>query len=195
MKLEEIIIRLKDQNFYRANFLEDEILEKLRKLNIDIWMNNSRLIMIKEYRTQSDFLEWNETDQLFVSTVLSKIPNKFLNNFYYFILMNFNSDDIKIKLEINKIEKNELIFKKYVIINYSDLERIPFLNDFKLKSEQFSFDEKFRKKMSGFSSDIPDIVDDLIDFYFENYSSNNTDLSQLEDINDVKFKKILKIGE
>lgn len=194
MKVEKIINSLQEKNFKRYEF-EKNIMGQLEEHNITSWANSSRIVMLKEYRTEKSLLEWNKNDQTCIASILYCVPPKCINNLYFFIILNFNSNEIGLRLEINKIEKNELICKKYVLKNEKDLNRIPFLTNVTLKSDSFAFDEKFKKSIMEFNNSVN--VDEesqrinieavMID-YFKRYLNDKINFN-------AKLEHLLRIGD
>lgn len=175
MKTETVVISLQEKGFKQYQ-VESEVMNQLDELNIDIWSSDTKLVMLKEYRTQNSLLEWEREDQVCISNVLKYIPKKYINNLYFFMALDFNADDVKLRLNINKIEKNELICKKYILKNEDDLNRIPFLMKVTIESDTFAFDEKFKERIMKFKderdgkSDLN--IEIVVNEYFNNYLNN-----------------------
>lgn len=169
----ETVTNLLEEKEFRDFELDSNLMIQLEQHNISIWANDSKLVFIKEYRTKSSLIDWKLEDQIYISTALQYIPNKYINNLYFFIILDFNSNDVDLRLEINKIEKNDLICKKYVIKNETDLNRVPFLMDLVIEVEEFAFDKKFKERIVKFKEEInEEIVFNLeliLDDYFSHY--------------------------
>ncbi|WP_214859011.1 ABC-three component system middle component 1 [Exiguobacterium sp. s191] len=191
MKVETLIDLLQSKKFTHYKF-EEKVMNQLEQQNIDVWANDKRMIMLKEYRTQTSILEWDINDQAHIASILHKIPNEYLNNLYFFMVLDFNTADTELRLKINKIEKSEIICKKYIIKEEEDFNRIPFLISSSIEINNFDFDEKFKEKIKGFS-DSPNKrvnlnLENIINDYFNRY---------LLDKKSPKIKKesLLELGE
>ncbi|UXU72417.1 hypothetical protein MUA23_02620 [Mammaliicoccus sciuri] len=191
MKVETLIDFLKLKKYDQYQF-ELELMNQFEEQNIDIWASETKLIMLKEYRTQNSILDWEMNDQACIASTLNHIPKKYLNNLYFFMVLDFKTDEIELRLKINKIEKNELICKKYIIKDEDDLNRIPFLIKIDPESNTFSFDEKFKKRIMKFNEQTDDegnlILEKIMGDYFNNYLSNKKGSK-------IKIESLLEIGD
>ncbi|MEB8736443.1 MULTISPECIES: ABC-three component system middle component 1 [Bacillus cereus group] len=191
MKIETVIDLLQSQKFEQYQ-LETELMNQFAEHNIDIWASDTRLIMLKEYRTQNSLLEWEIEEQACIASSLHYIPKKYINNLYFFMILDFNTDEIKLKLKINNIEKNELICKKYILKHEDDLERIPFLIKVALESDTFIFDEKFKNKIMEFNNQMEGernlSIEKVMDDYFNSYLSN-------KQASKIKIENLIEIGD
>lgn len=187
MKVESVIDFLKLKKFEQYN-IEESIMSQFEEHNIDIWASETRVIMLKEYRTQNALLEWEIKDQACIATALHYLPKKYLNNLYFFMVLDFNTDEIELRLKINKVEKNELICKKYILKDSTDLNRIPFFTKITPERDTFEFDEKFRKKIIEFNEQQAGTIEKVINDYFNNYLSN-------KQVEKIKMKDLLDIGD
>lgn len=190
LKTEEIVNIFILKKYQQYTIKDSEVMCKLQEKNIDVWSNGQRIVFMKEYRVSKDLLRWNTNDQSVISDVLEFIPNKLLNNLYFFIILDFTFDDTEIKLMINKIEKNDLIAKKVVLKNIDDVVKIPFLNDGNFESQTFNFDEKFRNKFTDFENSRVDERYLNLDLILENYFIADTD-----DFEEINIKKLLDTGD
>ncbi|MDC7973159.1 hypothetical protein CON07_27360 [Bacillus sp. AFS094611] len=191
MKIETVIDLLQSQKFEQYQ-LETELMNQFAEHNIDIWASDTRLIMLKEYRTQNSLLEWETEEQACIASSLHYIPKRYINNLYFFMILDFNTDEIKLKLKINNIEKNELICKKYILKDEDDLDRIPFLIKVDLESDTFVFDEKFKNKIMEFNDQMEGernlSIEKVMDDYFNSYLSN-------KQASKIKIENLLEIGD
>lgn len=153
---------------------EMELAYQFEEHNIDIWNNNTRMIMLKQYRTQNSLLDWEIEDQVCIAAALHTLPKKYFNNLYFFMILDFNTEDTKIKLKINEIEKNNLICKKYVFQNTEDLDRVPFLMNSFLEINRFSFDQKFKERLMSFNQVNTLNLDLIMEDYFKNFMLNKS---------------------
>ncbi|MBP3972798.1 hypothetical protein KAF80_28300 [Bacillus sp. WL1] len=191
MKTETVINFLQERNFEQYQ-LESDIMNQIEDFNIDIWSNESKLVMLKEYRTKNSLLEWKKEDQACIASVLQYVPKKYINNLYFFMVLDFNSDEVELRLEINKIEKNELICKKYILKDQEDLNRVPFLMNVVIESDAFAFDEKFKERIMKFKDEMDggkDLnIEIVMDDYFNNYLNNKQDFK-------VKITDLVEMGD
>ncbi|PIE92118.1 hypothetical protein CO726_28265 [Bacillus fungorum] len=198
MRIEEVIRKLKEKNF---NVYEFEMLaNELEEANIQSWSDGKRILMLKEYRTESAFLEWLKCDQPIIGEVYTYLESIYKNNLYFLIALNFKVDSLGVRLEINRAEKNDYVCKKHVLVNSKDLEKIPFLNDKIEKVDSFNFDEKFKtsmiklnenkeilKKNNGMDN-LNVNIEKILNYYFNGYLENNK-------IMDNDVLNILEIGD
>lgn len=191
MKVETVIDFLQLKRFKQYQF-ELELMNQFEEQNIDIWASDTKLIMLKEYRTQNSMLDWEMNDQAYIASALYHIPKKYLNNLYFFMVLDFKTDEIELRLKINKIEKNELICKKYILKDEDDLNRIPVLMKIAPESDTFAFDEKFKKRIMKFNEQIDGegnlSLEKVICDYFNNYLSNKK-------VSKIKIESLLEIGD
>ncbi|MEE6132823.1 ABC-three component system middle component 1 [Priestia sp. GS2] len=191
MKVEIVIDFLHLKRFEQYQF-ESELMTQFEEHNINIWASDTRLIMLKEYRTQNSLIDWEIKDQACIASVFYHIPKKYLNNLYFFMILNFNNDEIELRLKINKIEKNELVCKKYILKDIDELNRIPFLMEKAPESDTFAFDQKFKKRIMKFNEqndgegDLS--LEKVMDDYFNNYLSN-------KQASKLKIDSLLQIGD
>ncbi|MDB1690218.1 ABC-three component system middle component 1 [Enterococcus casseliflavus] len=190
MKSEELISRLVIKGYEQYLIDNIEIMSKLQEKNIDAWANSQRIIFLKDYKVSKDLLVWNMNDQSVISEALEFIPNKLMNNIYFFLVIDFQIEESETKLTINKIEKNDLIAKKVVLKSINDLTRLPFLNDVTVESVIFNFDEKFRSKFYEFEKSNTSRSHINLDLLLENYFNSDTN-----DFNNIEISKLLYMGD
>lgn len=190
MKAEEVIRSLQENDFNRLK-LDSVIMNQLEQQNIDVWASDTKLVMLKEYRTKISLMNWEIEDNIHISSALHNIPKKYFNNFYFFMVLDFNSNEIDVRLELNKIEKNDLICKKYILKSESDLNRVPFLMETTKQTEKFAFDKKFQVEILKFKheSEIQQALN--LELMLEDYLTNYL---KDKDSSKVKVKNILAAG-
>lgn len=191
MKIETVIDFLQLKGFEQYQFKSDLMIQ-FDEHNIGIWTSDTRLIMLKEYRTQNALLDWEMKDQACIASALQCISKKYLNNLYFFMVLDFSTDEIELRLKINKIEKNELICKKYILKAVDDFNRIPFLMKIDPESETFSFDRKFKKRIMKFNEQINSerklSLEKVMNDYFNNYLNN-------KQASKIKIDSLLEMGD
>lgn len=191
MKTEKVINYLREKNFNQYQF-EESIMAQIEDLNIDIWSNESKLVMLKEYRTKTTLLNWKQEDQVCIASALQYIPKKYINNLYFFMVLDFNSDEVQLRLEVNKIEKNELICKNYILKDQEDLSRVPFLVNVLVENKAFDFDEKFKGRIMHFKdeSERGNVlnIEVVMDNYFNNYLKDKQNFN-------VQITDLIEMGD
>lgn len=188
LKIEVVKMVLDRAEFSLVNYeKEDELAQK----NVEIWDNHNKVVFLKEYRSKTSFNKWLLEDQPLIATLYNNIPIKKRNNMYFILVLNFEDytddydQDDDLHLKINKAQKNEYVCKKYVLIDDSDLEKIPFLDNDFTKGKSINYDESFRNTL--FDSDIVEklanekgynpndfykVAEGLIDYYFNGYDTD-----------------------
>lgn len=191
MRKEEVIRILKQESFNVKPFAD------LEDSNMEYWYNNNRVIVIKEYKTESSFLRWLD-DQSVLAEIYKTLPTKLKNNLYFLMIVNFVPNSPEIKMEINTAQKNRYVCKKNVLKELNDLNRIPFLNQIHLEIDTFDYDNKFREQLSKEnkisdntenilsyqeveSSEFIENTSILLDYYFSKYINNKCDINNLID--------------
>lgn len=191
MKHETVIKILEEKKFEQFQ-LEPEVMNQFEQLNISIWASDSKLVLVKEYRTKSSLIDWKLQDHIYISSVLQYFPNKYINNLYFFMVLDFNSDETALRLEINKIEKNDFVCKKYVLKNEDDMNRVPFLMNLIIETEEFSFDKKFQERIVKFKEGIGEDkflnLEIILNDYFANYLNNKQSSK-------IKIDTLLETGD
>lgn len=191
MKVETVIGLLQSKEFIQYQF-EEKTMNQLEQQNISVWTTNTKMIMLKEYRTQSSVLDWEVNDQAYIASSLHKIPSKYLNNLYFLMVLDFKAEDTELKLKINKIEKSDLICKKYILKEEGDFNRIPFLVNSTSKVNNFDFDEKFKEKIMSFNelsrNEVNLSLEKVMNDYFNNYLLNKKSSK-------IKIENLLELGE
>lgn len=154
---------LTNKELYKKN-----LIKQFEEVGMYIWTDNNRVIVTKQYLSESQFDCWIEKEQPKMFMLLQDIPIRCKNNLYLFMVLDFEeSNPYKLSMKINRIEKNAEICKKYVIRHEDDLYRIPFLNKDDIESEDlFNYEESFKQELDNLS-DISLEVRHAIGSYFE----------------------------
>lgn len=132
---------------FKQHGFENQSISLLEDHNIRLWKNPYRILAIKEYRTESNFLNWLVEDQPILGELYSNLENRYKNNLYFFMILNFDISSTSVRLEINKAKKNQYVCKKHIIVKESDIDRIPFLTDLPENSGDYNFPAKFKEKL------------------------------------------------
>lgn len=181
MKQEEVIEILKERKY------NIELIPNIEKNNMQYWYNKNRVIVLKEYRTESSFLEWLEGDQPIIGEIYTELPSDLKNNLYFFMIINFIPDSLSTRMEINRAQKNQYVCKKYILRTSYDVDKIPFLKNRHTDTQEIDFDSKFKihlnekneKEMTteGFDENLKgnDFIRNtskILNYYFETYIDN-----------------------
>lgn len=121
--------------------------------SMEAWCKDNRVIILKDYINKFHFNSWAELDKTKIVSILKLLSSREKNNLYFIINLNTNLiNDISILEQINKLEKDDKICKKYVLVNDDDIERIPFLSDSNINSPQMlDYENKFKQKLKEIS--------------------------------------------
>jgi hypothetical protein len=202
MKIEEAIKILLNENYEIFN-VEDSN-DQLFDNNIHIFSDKKRIIFLKEFRTESSFFDW-KNDQAIIASQYNKFSSRQKKNLYFFLVMNFTSKSEKLLLEVNKIEKNYFVCRKYVLKNINDFTKIPFLLNVEQKKQvEFDYIKTFKDTITNIDTlhnNVPlneqidkkqykVIIEKLVNYYFNN-DLENLDEEEL----DFQIKKLLEVGD
>ncbi len=152
---------LKRKEFATLNYFSElsrELAEHLLDNGLEIWKDDNRYVVVKEYKNNYDFLNSAEKDQLKILALLEEIPTKYKNNLYFFLVINkltskndkgvLELENDKVTLEINRLEKDAFICRKYVIKTTEDLARVPFLTENNInRKTYFNYEEMFKNEL------------------------------------------------
>ncbi|WP_017436269.1 ABC-three component system middle component 1 [Saccharococcus caldoxylosilyticus] len=177
--LEINVIRniLKNKGFTTINYsneLTKELTETLLNNGFEVWKDENRYVVIKEYQNDFHFLNYGKKDHIEILYLLNEIPSKYKNNLYFFLIIkNVESESDSFFLEKNRLEKDAFICRKYVIESKNDLLRIPFLNEnFISRKEYFNYEEMFKDELLKING-IEETVFKAIETYFMNDKTSN----------------------
>lgn len=199
MKQEEVIKVLKERKY------SIKLIPTTEKNNMQYWHNDQRVIVVKEYRTESSFLEWLEDDQPIIGEIYTNLPSDLKNNLYFFMIINFIPDSLPTRLEINRAQKNQYVCKKYVIKATSDLDKIPFLKTRYVDTKRFDFDSKFKSYLNeknekdstlenpsieSIGTDFIANTSKILSYYFDTYTDNEVAMDDLivEILNEEEYE-------
>lgn len=191
MNLLDVKIRLEEYDFIESSnihFKERKDLENLFfESGLEVWSDEDRVVTIKEYGSNHQFLKYWKEDQVSISYLLETIDLRYKNNLYFILVLNFEYPlSLESLLEMNSAEKNAKVCRKYTIRSDEDFERITFLRNKKImRKDNSEFTEKFQEKLVSEIKLMP-VAKSIIENYFVNSFSNNK----------AEFRKqILKIIE
>lgn len=150
MKIETIRkLLIESDNFYLTD--DERFNNDLYYNDMEMWKGKDRLLILKEYETYTAFNRWLE-DQSVITELYRKIPTKYKNNLYFFMILDFSKLEMELKSEINLIERNSKVCRKYIFNEDKDLEKIPFLIDKLSKEVDFNYEEEFKERVDVFTS-------------------------------------------
>ncbi|PFE34882.1 hypothetical protein CN270_09310 [Priestia megaterium] len=190
MKIETIRkLLIESDNFYLTD--DEKFNNDLYYNDMEMWMNKDRILILKEYETYTAFNRWLE-DQSVITELYRKIPTNYKNNLYFFMILDFSKLEMELKSEINLIERNSKVCRKYIFNEDKDLEKIPFLIDRLSKEVDFNYEEEFKKRVDIFTNNKvsqtnKNRLKKIIDIFFIE--------EHIED-NDIKYKtlEVLEAG-
>lgn len=178
MSLHYVVKRLTNQHSYSSvPFLGEELNERLRDRNLEIWRKENRYIVTKGYTSVAQLNDWLH-DQIVISFIYDAIPAHSRNNLYFLLVLDFKKEkNQKLVWKINEIEKNDRVCRKYVVEENKDLKRVPVLNNNFRESntESIIFEEKFKSKLFNHEDiiskygEMTQTVKDIVEVYFETY--------------------------
>lgn len=151
-----------------------KLIPTTEKSNMQYWYSDQRVIVVKEYRTESSFLEWLEDDQPIIGEIYTNLTSELKNNLYFFMIINFRPDSLSTRLEINRAQKNQYVCKKYVIKATSDLDKIPFLKTRYVDTKRFDFDSKFKSYLNEKNEKDSTIEDPSIELIGTDFITNTS---------------------
>lgn len=202
MKSEEVIKILLNQNYEDVK-LDDQYGE-LYDNNLQIFGDKIRIIFVKEFRTELSFYKWTN-DQAIIASQYKSFSAKQKKNLYFFMVLDFIYDNENLMLEINKVEKDSYVCKKYVLKNKDNITNIPFLlNVDQSRQGVFDYIKTFKNTITNIDilhEDVPlneridrkcykKNIDKLVNFYFKK-DIENLNEEELE----IEIKQVLEIGE
>ncbi|MDG5473711.1 hypothetical protein P6709_18440 [Jeotgalibacillus sp. ET6] len=178
MELITVLHKLTNEHKYKNVVYKEELSSRLREQNLEVWINNQKCMITKEYTSKAQLNNWY-IDQIVISFIYDVIEAKYRNNLYFLLVINLNENEKKeISFLINEIEKDYKVCRKYTILSLEDLQRVPSLNSNFGHSDNayFDFDNEFKKDLfktediegnNDFSKEIKEIVDTYFEFYDE----------------------------
>lgn len=145
MNINAVRSRLEEKNFHYYE-LSENIFNKLSANNLEVWSNDNRVMVLKEYTSYHHLLNWKE-DQLQISFLYDELTRKYKNNLYFLLVLNWSIENFsELVIETTIIEKDQRLSRKYTIYDETDIERVPFLQTNNLKeSISFAYESEFRK--------------------------------------------------
>jgi hypothetical protein len=176
-----IIQRLIDKKYSQWELDEFCSLQrKLNESNIQVWKNEKRVIAVKAYSSVVHFLNWYE-DQVIVSYIYDILDSKIKKNFYFLLYLDWQVEiNSRLIEQVNVVEKDDMVCRKYVIASEEDLERVPFLQvDTIQLSEFFDYEKDFKEKLLIKSKEENNFINELINYYFtKDYFAESKEIRQ-----------------
>lgn len=166
MNIHIVTKRLKEKGFTSWDLNGFETLYKrLSESNLRLWENGKRVIVLKSYSSKTYFQDW-ENDQILISYVYDILNKQLKNNLYFLLILNWEiTSNPQLSQFINTVEKDELVCRKYVLLENEDLERVPFLQEKDFDFNQlFNYEKTFRSQLHN--QDAHEIIHQMIDYYF-----------------------------
>lgn len=175
--------KLEFKNFYNnvkiLESLDKHTQDSMYQNNLELWFTEERVVFIKEY-TSDDYFKKNwRSDQIIISDFLALCEPKYKNNLYFLLVLNWVSElSTDTLLEVNEIEKNSRVCRKYVLYAQSDLLRISFLQEEYIKViSKENFADKLKNRLLSSNKENNPIVEQLLNSFFEInniYNKNNS---------------------
>lgn len=161
-------------------FSDEELHKRLRERNLEVWKNEKKCMVTKEYTSEAQLLSWF-TDQIIISFVYDSIEAKYRNNLYFLLIINLkDKGKNSVSALVNEIEKDNKVCRKYIIDTFDDLNRVPSLNgNFGENNNEFiDFDSEFKKNLFVRSDEedtkeLSKTVEDIVDVYFRFYDKSS----------------------
>ncbi|WIM38638.1 hypothetical protein PO903_18590 [Paenibacillus sp. PK4536] len=183
MRMKNIREKLEFKNFYNnvkiLESLDKHTQDSMYQNNLELWFTEERVVFIKEY-TSDDYFKKNwRSDQIIISDFLALCEPKYKNNLYFLLVLNWVSElSTDTLLEVNEIEKNSRVCRKYVLYAQSDLLRISFLQEEYIKViSKENFADKLKNRLLSSNKENNPIVEQLLNSFFEInniYNKNNS---------------------
>lgn len=183
MRMKNIREKLEFKNFYNnvkiLESLDKHTQDSMYQNNLELWFTDERVVFIKEY-TSDDYFKKNwRSDQIIISDFLALCEPKYKNNLYFLLVLNWVSElSTDTLLEVNEIEKNSRVCRKYVLYAESDLLRISFLQEEYIKViSKENFADKLKNRLLSSNKENNPIVEQLLNSFFEInniYNKNNS---------------------
>ncbi|HDR6277714.1 MULTISPECIES: ABC-three component system middle component 1 [Bacillus] len=201
MNLNLVVGRLINKFGYNEfDFKDKDLNTRLRERGLEVWKDNKRCMVTKEYNSQIELENWF-VDQVIISLVYDSIPMRYRNNLYFLLVTNINHVNEKSSSSIiTEIEKNNKVCRKYVLESLEDLQRVPSLSDNLSKDTNslFDFDSEFRKYLFDLAetekteNSLSVELKEMIEVYFDYYDSQDENKEELkkEKINEILQERV-----
>jgi hypothetical protein len=158
-----------DNNLAEFSVSDDEVMEALLDADLELWYSEDRIVILKEYTSNHYFfLNWRE-DQFIISNLLEILPPQYKNNLYFLLVLNWDSGFLQeTPMEINRVEKNSKICRKYVLHTDEDLLRVSLLQQEQIYEKKgFDFVEKFKSGLLAAENNLDSRVHHLVEGFFQ----------------------------
>lgn len=135
--------------------------------SIEVWEKENRVIALKAYINEFHFKSWVDTDKMHLISILKVLSSREKNNLYFIVSVE-NDSEIAHELlgEINRLEKDDKICKKYVLLSEVDIQRVPFLADSDIQSPQIlDYEQQFKNKLQGIQGATKNAVEISIKYF------------------------------
>ncbi|HDR4495704.1 TPA: ABC-three component system middle component 1 [Bacillus anthracis] len=182
MSLHYVVGELTKKHEYNNIFFShEELNQRLRDRNLEVWQKGNRYIVTKSYTSIAQLSDWLY-DQIAISFIYDAIPAHSRNNLYFLLVVDFKSERNKEMVwKITEIEKNDRVCRKYVVETKKDLKRVPALNNNFMESDVESIDfERFFKRrlfnnkvITAQYGEMNQSIKELVNIYFEIYDEQD----------------------
>lgn len=168
-----------DTNVKILELLDGNTKELIYQNNLELWFTEEKVIFIKEYTSNDYFIKNWKSDQIVISNFLALCEPKYKNNLYFLLVLNWTSElSVDTLLEVNEIEKNSRICRKYVLYSQNDLLRVSFLQDKYIKViSKENFADKLKNRLLSNNKESNPTVEKLLNGFFTMdsiYNKNNS---------------------
>lgn len=170
MDIKKLRGKLEERGFETCQHLYSEEIGRILLENVlEVWHKDNRVIAIKEYINEIHFENWVHTDKMLLVAILKMLGRVEKNNLYFLICLDIENDiNFKIREEINKLEKDSKICKKYVLVTDEDIQRIPFISDSDIQlPKMLDYEVQFKEKLKNISNVTGNSIEIAIE-YFDN---------------------------
>ncbi|AZS14673.1 ABC-three component system middle component 1 [Paenibacillus lutimineralis] len=147
---------------------DESVLAMHLDADLELWFTMERICVLKTYTSNHHFiLNWRE-DQFVISHLLELLPTKYKNNLYFLLVLDWGSELLpEMPMEMNRVEKNAKVCRKYVLHNEEDLERVPFLQQKLINSKKgFDYEAKFKSELLA-ERQLDPKIRRIVEGYFE----------------------------
>ncbi|KAA0948705.1 hypothetical protein FQ087_17080 [Sporosarcina sp. ANT_H38] len=201
MNSNTVLQRLTNNYGYSEIIFEDaDLITRLRERNLEVWKNDKRCMVTKEYTSEAQLKSWF-VDQIIISFVYDSIPAKYRNNLYFLLIINTGMKKYSVPTLNMEIEKDYRVCRKYVIESLEDLKRVPSLNDNFGQGiiDPLNFDKEFIVNLNKEPDNeeegrLSTRVREIVDVYFKFYDMPRENKEeQIKVINQILTSEVCQV--